>query len=205
MSQNKVADTVTMTKANYLDFLQRVKTAGEVLYRKRQAEIDAFVADEAAVMTDIVETVKSRLNSDGISIVQRERYEAKYGKLNPWWMFGFFTREIDYRKLSKVEGRISREEAIAAALKAKGQTLEEAVSSFITTHQAKGYALATVLSSFYSSSYGKMVNGVSARLQNLPSVPNLIQSVGKCNDADFTIAMDTYNKYTQLLIDAETK
>jgi hypothetical protein len=199
------ADTVTMTKANYLEFLNRVYEAGKVLFRKRQAEIDAFVADEAAVMTEIVETVKSRLWSDGIDIVRMARYEAKYGPRNPWWLFGFFTLEVNSNKWSNIDYKMTKEEAIEAALKAKGQTLEEAVSSFITTHQAKGYALATVLSSFYSSAYGKMVNGVANRLSSLPSVPKLIESVGKCNDADFTLAMDTYNKYTQLLIDAETK
>lgn len=204
MAENKVpVDSVTMTKANYLEFLNRVFEAGKIVYQKRQAEIDAFVNNEEAVMADIISAVKTRLISEGIDIVRTERYEAKYGPLKPWWGFGYIVRKMNWRMVDSIV--VTEEQAIAAALKVKGLTLEEAVSSFITSHRSDGYGLATVLSNFYNHGYWKLTNGVGNRLQSLPSVPNLIKSVEQCNDANFTLAMDTYNKYTQLLIEAEKK
>lgn len=192
---SKEVETVSMTNVAYLEFLYKVKNAGETLLKNRQAEIEAWANDAEAVTKVITDALKSKLYSDGITLIQTQKYWEKYGPEVPWWGFGYVKRVLNRGKLYDMNTRIDYNDAVTAAL--KGKTIEEAVQEYIKAH---GGSLVEVYKSFYN--YGnphELINEYREILHKMPNVPEIIRAVEASNDATYTIAFSTYKMYTDLI------
>lgn len=199
MYQNvKAADTVTLTKANYIDLLTRAKNSLTHLANKRKEEIDALLSNDETLVSMLKKEVLQKITREGARLLLEERFFKIYSR-KPWWGLGLVTRKYDYNSLTDESLRYTNAEALECFLRTNKTSLDEYFDGWLKDEIEVRGSVVDVALHYFTHKTDYFDNHYQNMFYRLPKFHTTIESVKACNDGEFTIAMSLYNEYTSVI------